>query len=374
MRRRLHRPSYQFSCNIHFATMNVQSLRIDLIAHRFKMQEVICKLREFDLHVCCLQEMRSSSQQIEVYYVEEYCFVQRGRVAVVLVIAFARLWEQSADRCFCPQTGRLRPLFLQCSFLTPFPSLPYSQGAWSKPADGAAWPDKDGHHYRRPPVCVFLVATELAVPQNKGFYELDYILTDDTRAHQVQPRMRCVPRMRCAHFYTWELHACLRQRGVERGHLRFQQKGYDACASVNSHGANKTSNNVAELDAILLALTWVQRHQSMLDVAVFHYDSEYAMHVSTGRWRALRNLIQIGKIKQLLSDLSPAVKFQWRWIRGHQGHWGNEQAGRLAAEERRECVRHSVLSQIRSATFTKKWTGCSCQQHPNCRQECWLFA
>ena len=63
--------------------MNVQSLRLDLIAHRDKLRDLILGLRGFKIHLCCLQEMRSSRSETLVYCVEEYCFVVRGRVAVV---------------------------------------------------------------------------------------------------------------------------------------------------------------------------------------------------------------------------------------------------------------------------------------------------
>ena len=95
-RRRQHRPAYTIPENqISFATMNVQSLRLDLIAHRDKLRDLILRLREFKIHLCCLQEMHSFSSETLVDYVEEYCFVARGRVAVVLINGLAQAWEQA---------------------------------------------------------------------------------------------------------------------------------------------------------------------------------------------------------------------------------------------------------------------------------------
>ena len=95
-RRRQHRPAYTIPENqISFATMNVQSLRLDLIAHRDKLRDLILRLREFKIHLCCLQEMHSFSSETLVDYVEEYCFVARGRVAVVLI---NMVWHRPGNR------------------------------------------------------------------------------------------------------------------------------------------------------------------------------------------------------------------------------------------------------------------------------------
>ena len=49
-----------------------------MFAHRDKLRELVLRLRESKVHLCCLQEMRSFSQDVVVYYIEEYCFVVRG--------------------------------------------------------------------------------------------------------------------------------------------------------------------------------------------------------------------------------------------------------------------------------------------------------
>lgn len=97
VRRRLHRPSYQFpEFTLTFSTLNVQSLRFDRIAHRGKLQELITLLRHHDIHICCLQEVRTQGAQLFEWYIEEYCFVVYGiKVAIALVNSVPRKWESA---------------------------------------------------------------------------------------------------------------------------------------------------------------------------------------------------------------------------------------------------------------------------------------
>jgi len=92
----LHRPLHQLpEFTLTFATFNVQSLRFDLIAHRGKLQELISLLRHHDIHICCLQEVRTQGSQLYVWYIEEYLFVVYGKVAIALVNSVARKWEST---------------------------------------------------------------------------------------------------------------------------------------------------------------------------------------------------------------------------------------------------------------------------------------
>ena len=108
LHRRLHRPSFQVPTGqLLFATMNVQSLRLDLIAHRLKLQELICTLRNSKIHICCLQEMRSASVSTEIFYIEECCFVVSGRMAIAMVNSVALLWEKHGRHHFGAPRRRL---------------------------------------------------------------------------------------------------------------------------------------------------------------------------------------------------------------------------------------------------------------------------
>ena len=78
----------------------------------------------------------------------------------------------------------------------------------------------------------------------------------------------------------------------------------------------------------------------MVKTAVIHYDSEYGMHVSTGHWKALTNTALVGKIQHLIRELDGQIRLQWRWIRGHTGHRGNEQADALASRGAGGMVKH----------------------------------
>ena len=492
LHRRLHRPSFQVPTGqLLFATMNVQSLRLDLIAHRLKLQELICTLRNSKIHICCLQEMRSASVSTEIFYIEEYCFVVSGRMAIAMVNSVALLWEKHGRHHLVRPDGASDRIL---SVVFPFRGLQVSVTAASTPssqyigdkrahytqcllqhralrAQGCVqlWGgDFNGHIAKGDgpstqcgnygltksattlggkALCEWLSSTDLAVadtfqavscrgtwlhPHTKEWYELDYLLVDSDRLHQVQPRMRCVPgvadhRMkvlgiqlgsltarasRKRRAQTWKSlsrprdrtpklcmqafrgnseqavaarkqfgleveavlssmevpappvsHAIVAETTAVEGweepnntiahsytdgsytpsssstvakcgsgvYLWLAQNGYSACRPVSTkrNFISHFSNNVAELDAILMVLDWLYSHQSCVSRAVIHYDSEYGMHVATGQWRAMRNLPLVGKIKDLLAKLS--VPLQWRWIRGHSSHAGNDKADELAA-------------------------------------------
>ena len=54
----------------------------------------------------------------------------------------------------------------------------------------------------------------------------------------------------------------------------------------------RLSNNVAELLALYHALDWAMAHHKFVlgdDAFVIHYDSEYAYHMMTGRWKPIKN-------------------------------------------------------------------------------------
>lgn len=68
---------------------------VDRIGHRIKLQALVSSLRKFKIQICTLQEISARTLDLQVFYIEEFCFIIYGRVAVVLINAVARLWEQS---------------------------------------------------------------------------------------------------------------------------------------------------------------------------------------------------------------------------------------------------------------------------------------
>lgn len=85
-----------------------------------------------------------------------------------------------------------------------------------------------------------------------------------------------------------------------------------------------TSNNRAEALAILAAIEWVPPGSRLR----LYSDSEYALNVLTGRYKAKAN-------RDLWEEIRKVVTFKRLtledvWVRGHVGNEGNERADRLA--------------------------------------------
>lgn len=85
-----------------------------------------------------------------------------------------------------------------------------------------------------------------------------------------------------------------------------------------------TTSNRAELKAVVRALLWLAPDASAIIVS----DSEYAVKVLSGEYRAKANLDLIEEARALMQERQ--IKF--RWVRGHAGNRWNEYADALAAQ------------------------------------------
>ena len=68
---------------------------------------------------------------------------------------------------------------------------------------------------------------------------------------------------------------------------------------------------------------------------IFHYDSEYAANVALAKWSLRRNVALARCAQKLLCQVQARCYVHWKWIKGHAGNIGNEQADALAARGRR---------------------------------------
>ena len=84
----------------------------------------------------------------------------------------------------------------------------------------------------------------------------------------------------------------------------------------------KTTSNRAELKAVIRALLWLAPRSSATIVS----DSQYAVKVLSGEYRAKANLDLIEEARALMRER--LIKF--RWVRGHAGNRWNERADALA--------------------------------------------
>lgn len=104
-----------------------------------------------------------------------------------------------------------------------------------------------------------------------------------------------------------------------------------------------TTNNIAELSAILLTLNLLKQIEAEdlktrldgdIDIAT---DSRYAQGVLTLGWKAKKNGALIAKIKQLLTERQRTNPVTITWVKGHAGIAGNERADQLANLGADEC-------------------------------------
>ena len=100
-------------------------------------------------------------------------------------------------------------------------------------------------------------------------------------------------------------------------------------------GEPLTTNNRMELTAAIKALEALKRPS----VVQLYTDSEYLRQGIT-RWlpnwkhrgwrTASKTPVKNVDLWQRLEDLVQQHQISWHWVKGHSGHYGNEQADRLA--------------------------------------------
>ncbi len=100
-------------------------------------------------------------------------------------------------------------------------------------------------------------------------------------------------------------------------------------------GEHNTTNNRMELRAVIEALLLLKRPCEV----IVHTDSEYVqkgisewIHGWKARgWKtAARAPVKNVDLWQALDEAQARHRIEWRWIKGHAGHEGNERADSLA--------------------------------------------
>ena len=94
-------------------------------------------------------------------------------------------------------------------------------------------------------------------------------------------------------------------------------------------GAEVGSNNTAELSAIAHAMRWLLSENDSRDV-VLRGDSQYALNIASGEWRAKANKDLAGSVRALWSEVASLHSLYAEHIRAHRGHRWNERADHLA--------------------------------------------
>ncbi len=94
-------------------------------------------------------------------------------------------------------------------------------------------------------------------------------------------------------------------------------------------GAEVGSNNTAELSAIAHALRWILS-ESEVDSATIRGDSNYALNIASGLWKAKANQALARRVSDLWHEVSGIVTLVGEHVPAHRGHRWNERADHLA--------------------------------------------
>jgi ribonuclease HI len=87
------------------------------------------------------------------------------------------------------------------------------------------------------------------------------------------------------------------------------------------------TNNIAELTAVKLALEYLLKEGHSDTPVTLYTDSNYCVGLLTKDWKAKANVQLVAELREL------TAKFRGlsiRYIKGHDGHHGNERADELA--------------------------------------------
>ena len=95
-----------------------------------------------------------------------------------------------------------------------------------------------------------------------------------------------------------------------------------------SGGAPRTTNNRMELAAAIEGLEAVPKNAAV----TVHSDSQYLVKTMTLNWKRKVNL----DLWTSLDSLVASRKVRWKWVKGHAGHPGNEEANDLAIREAKD--------------------------------------
>ena len=105
-------------------------------------------------------------------------------------------------------------------------------------------------------------------------------------------------------------------------------------ATKLSGGERSTTNNRMEITAAVKALESIPPGSS----AIVHSDSEYVVKTMTKGWKRNANK----DLWELLELAAAPCNVEFRWVRGHAGHEGNETADRLAVAAMKDVERGTI--------------------------------
>ena len=109
-------------------------------------------------------------------------------------------------------------------------------------------------------------------------------------------------------------------------------------------GAQRATNNTGELSAIIRALQFSLYHRHQVTHMYIHYDSEYAAQVTQGHWKVHKNIDLARRAQKLWACACHFFHVEFVWVKGHQGHLGNEKAYACATRGKQQQVQDMPLA------------------------------
>lgn len=89
-------------------------------------------------------------------------------------------------------------------------------------------------------------------------------------------------------------------------------------------GAERATNNMWEVTAIIKASKWRQEEGGGTTTLVTHYDSEYAANMAKGLWRLRRNVVLIKRARKELEEARKKREVHFVHVKGQCGDIGND--------------------------------------------------
>jgi ribonuclease HI len=102
-----------------------------------------------------------------------------------------------------------------------------------------------------------------------------------------------------------------------------------------SGALTNTTNNRAELMAVIEAIETLERLGYRVDTIQVYSDSQYVVNIAAGKWKRKTNFdlwqrFELAK-RNCLQKVTRELQFQW--IRGHDGNLWNEKVNALAQQQ-----------------------------------------
>ncbi len=127
--------------------------------------------------------------------------------------------------------------------------------------------------------------------------------------------------------------------GIGRGHGEIVNEKSGAVVTSPLEegyiGASVGSNNTAELSAFAHSLIWILKNHVSGKIVV-RGDSEYAMNIGSGKWKAKANKVLAKRVRTLWEEVESSFDISTEHVRAHEGHRWNERADHLAFRAMKE--------------------------------------